>query len=172
MAPAAPHRPGPKRPQPPRGMKRRLARLPIALFRAGLGPLFGSRFLRLIHIGRTSGQSREVVLEVVAHDPADGSWTVASGFGPKADWYRNLRHTPQATVQFGRQYHAVTAQFPTPEEGGRIMAEYARRHPRAARALCRFMGFPVDGSGAGFGAAGEQIPFVRLETAPERSRAV
>ncbi|MFJ8073778.1 hypothetical protein ACIQ7Q_07515 [Streptomyces sp. NPDC096176] len=43
------------------------------------------------------------------------------------------------------------------------MTEYARRHPRAARALCRYMGFPVDGSESAYRAAGEQIPFVRLE---------
>ncbi|WP_282695950.1 nitroreductase family deazaflavin-dependent oxidoreductase [Streptomyces sp. CC208A] len=151
----------PRRPHPPTGWKRRLARLPIRLFRGGLGPLFGGRLLLLIHTGRNSGRSREVVLEVVGRD-RDG-WIVASGFGPGAQWYRNLRSTPAATVQSGRRYHAVTARFPTPEEGGRIMAAYARRHPRAARALCRFMGFGVDGSEAAYRAAGEQIPFVRLE---------
>ncbi|WMX48092.1 nitroreductase family deazaflavin-dependent oxidoreductase [Streptomyces roseicoloratus] len=155
--------PAPQRPRTPTGWRRRLLRLPIRLFRAGLGPLFGGRLLLLIHTGRTSGRSREVVLEVVAHDRARRTWTIASGFGPDAQWYRNLRHTPQATIQFGRRYQVVTARFPSPEEGGRIMVEYARRHPRAAQALCRFMGFPADGSAAGYRSAGEQIPFVRLE---------
>ncbi|MES9810602.1 nitroreductase family deazaflavin-dependent oxidoreductase [Streptomyces cinereoruber] len=153
----------PQRPGPPTGWRRRLLRLPIHLFRAGLGPLFGGRLLLLIHTGRKSGRSQEVVLEVVARDPARATWTIASGFGPDAQWYRNLRHTPQATIQPGRRYRAVTARFPTPEEGGGIMVEYARRHPRAARTLCRLMGFPVDGSTAAYRAAGERIPFVRLE---------
>lgn len=152
-----------RRPRPPRGWRRHLARLPIHLFRGGLGPLFGGRLLLLIHTGRKSGRTREVVLEVVARDRE--AWVVASGFGPDAQWYRNLQGTPAATIQSGRRYHAVIARFPTSEEGGRIMADYARRHPRAARALCRFMGFPVDGSAAAFRAAGEQIPFVRLEAA-------
>lgn len=43
------------------------------------------------------------------------------------------------------------------------MTDYAHRHPRAARALCRFMGFPADGSASAFRTAGEHIPFVRLE---------
>ncbi len=98
---------------------------------------------------------------MVARD-RDG-WIVASGFGPDAQWYRNLHSTPAATVQAGRRYHAVTARFLTPAEGGRLMVDYARRHPRAARALCRFMGFAVDGSASAFRAAGEHIPFVRLE---------
>ncbi|MFF8191827.1 nitroreductase family deazaflavin-dependent oxidoreductase [Streptomyces bobili] len=125
----------------------------------------GGRLLLLIHTGRTSGRSREVVLEAVDHDRDQGTWIVASGFGPDAQWYRNLRHTPQATIQFGRRHQAVTARFPSPEEGGRIMAEYPRRHPRAARTLCHYMGFTVDGSEAAYRAAGERIPFVRLEAA-------
>ncbi len=154
-------RPAPRRPRRPSGGRRRLARLPIHLYRGGLGPLFGGRLLLLIHTGRTSGRSREVVLEVVHRE--QGQWTVASGFGPEAQWYRNLRRTPAATIQFGRRYHPVVAQFLSPEEGGQAMVEYARRRPRAARALCRFMGFTADGSDADYRVAGEQIPFVRLE---------
>ncbi|WP_329468463.1 nitroreductase family deazaflavin-dependent oxidoreductase [Streptomyces sp. NBC_01431] len=156
----------PQRPKPPTSWKRLVARLPVHLYRAGLGPLFGRRMLLLIHTGRVSGQARRVVIEVVAYDAERRTWTVASGFGPKAQWYQNLRRTPQATIQFGRRYHAVTARFLTPEEGGRIMAAYAPKHPRAARVLCRYMGFETDGSAESFRAAGEQIPFVRLEERP------
>ncbi|MFD4371149.1 nitroreductase family deazaflavin-dependent oxidoreductase [Streptomyces sp. NPDC058486] len=153
------------RPRPPTGWRRRLARLPVHLYRGGLGPLFRGRLLLLIHTGRKSGRAREVVLEVVDHDSVAGTWTVASGFGPQAQWYLNLRRWPYVTIQFGRRYHAVSACFPGPEEGGRIMVDYARRHPRASRALCRFMGFDTDGSEAGYRAAGEHIPFVRLNAA-------
>lgn len=156
----------PNRPHPPTGWKRLAARLPIHLYRCGLGPLFGKRLLLLIHTGRTSGTSREVVIECVEHDPQSRTWTVASGFGPQAQWYRNLRHTPQATVQFGRRYHAVTARFLPSEDGGRIMARYAAAHPRVARRLCAYMGFTVDGSLEDFRRAGESIPFVRLESGP------
>ncbi|MGW4054329.1 nitroreductase family deazaflavin-dependent oxidoreductase [Streptomyces sp. NPDC004779] len=151
-----------QRPRRPTGWRRRVLRLPIHLFRAGLGPLFGGRLLLLIHTGRQTGLSREAVLEVVALDRRRGTWTIASGFGPEAQWYRNLRRTPQATIQFGRTYHVVTAEFPTVEEGGRIMAAYARRHRRAARALSRSMGFLADGGDVDFRTVGEQIPFVRL----------
>lgn len=134
------------------------------MFRAGLGPLFRGRLLLLVHTGRTSGQPRRTAVEVVESATVDGrrSWTVASGFGTAADWYRNLKHTPQATVQVGRRFHAVTAADLPAEEGGELMARYAPRHPRIARRLCEYMGFTVDGSESDYRAVGEAIAFVRL----------
>ena len=152
------------RPAPPTGWKRLAARLPIGLYRIGLGPLFGRRLLLLIHTGRVSGASRTVVLEVVEADSR--SWVVASGFGTVARWYRNLQHTPKATIQVGRHYHAVTARFLPSEDGGRIMARYAQSHPRLAARLCAYMGLPADGTTTGYRYAGTRIPFVRLECSP------
>ncbi|MBC2907627.1 nitroreductase family deazaflavin-dependent oxidoreductase [Streptomyces cupreus] len=151
-------------PQLPTGWRRLAARLPILLFRSGLGPLFGKRLLLLHHTGRVSGLDRMVVLEVVSYDPVGASWTVASGFGPQADWYRNLREQPKTLVQIGNRPYAVTAHFLTPGEGAEIMADYARRHPRTARRLCAFMGFPIDDE-TSYREAGRAIPLVRLDTA-------
>ncbi|MFM9370685.1 nitroreductase family deazaflavin-dependent oxidoreductase [Streptomyces sp. Da 82-17] len=161
---AAPHRP-----QLPRGARRFLARLPIGLYRVGLGPLLGRRLLLLHHVGRTTGLDRRVVLEVVAYDRERGSLTVASGFGPGAAWYRNLRAHPTTTVQTGNRRRAVTAHFLTEDEGAELMAGYASRHPRTARRLCGFMGFDVDGGAEAYRAAGRRIPFVRLDPADGRS---
>lgn len=160
-----PHESTSHRPQPPTGWRRLAFRLPIRLYRARLGPLLGKRFLLLHHTGRKSGLERQAVVEVVSYDKHPATWTVASGFGPKSDWYQNLRHRPQATIQFGRQRFTVTARFLSPEEGADIMADYARRHPRAARRLSSLMGFPTDGSEAGYRKIGEATPFVRLEDA-------
>ncbi|MET7644946.1 nitroreductase family deazaflavin-dependent oxidoreductase [Streptomyces sp. NPDC005426] len=156
--------PEPHRPPPPAGLRRVAARLPVHMFRAGLGPLFRGRLLLLVHTGRTTGLSRRTVIEVVESVPVDGrrSWTVASGFGPGADWYRNLLRTPHATVQVGRGFHAVTAHRLPAEEGGDLMARYAPRHPRTARRLSAFMGFTVDGSAEDYRRVGASIPFVRL----------
>ncbi|WP_037855116.1 nitroreductase family deazaflavin-dependent oxidoreductase [Streptomyces sp. NRRL S-340] len=151
---------------PPTGWQRAVARLPLRLYRAGLGPLSGQRMLLLHHTGRTSGLDRTVVLEVVTRDPAGGSWTIVSGFGPEADWYQNLRRRPETWIQVGNRRHRVTARFLPPQEGGDLMVRYAPRHPRLARRLCAFMGFRVDGSEAGYRRVGESIPFVRLEAVP------
>ncbi|WP_433889412.1 nitroreductase family deazaflavin-dependent oxidoreductase [Streptomyces sp. CA-111067] len=152
----------PNRTRPPAGWRRSVARLPVHLYRLGLGPVFGGRMLLLTHTGRVSGRPRQVVIEVVAHDAVRRAWTVASGYGPQSQWYRNLRHTPRATVQVGRHRHEVSATFLDAEEGADVMAEYAPRHPRAARALCRYLGLPSDGTPESYRAAGRQIPFVRL----------
>lgn len=152
--------------RPPTGLPRILARLPVQLYRVGLGRLLGRRMLLLTHTGRNSGQPRQVVVEVVAYDAVSHSWTVASGYGKQAQWYRNLRHAPGGTVQVGRHRHHVSAYFLDPEEGVEVMAEYAPRHPRAARLLCRYLGLPSDGTADAYRAAGRQIAFVRLVAFP------
>lgn len=156
----------PRWPRRPRGWRRHLARLPLALFRVGLGRVFGRRVLLLHHEGRTTGLDRTVALEVVAYDREGGSWTLASGFGPKADWYLNLRMMPTTVVQSGSRHFAVTAHFLTAEEGGEAMVRYAAARPRTARRLCSFMGFGIDGSPGSYRRAGREIPFVRLDAGP------
>ncbi|MFD0022881.1 nitroreductase family deazaflavin-dependent oxidoreductase [Streptomyces sp. NPDC058382] len=162
--------PEPLRPPSPAGWRRTVVRLPVHMFRAGLGPLFRGRLLLLVHTGRTSGQPRRTAVEVVESATVDGrrSWTVAPGRGPAADWYRNLKRTPQATVQVGRRFHAVTAADLPAEEGGELMARYAPRRPRGARRLFAYLGFTVAGGAEGYRSAGGSIPFVRLtEGAPD-----
>lgn len=148
---------------PPRGLSRQLFRMPIRLYRLGLGWLFGRRLLLLNHIGRVSGKPRQVVLEVVAHNPADGSYVVASGWGPTAAWYRNILHTPNVTIQVGTRTMPMKAVPLSRDEGAGIFADYASRHRMAAKYLLpRLMGFSVDGSDADFRAVGERMPFVRF----------
>lgn len=138
----------------------------MLLYRARLGWLLGSRFLLIHHIGRTTGLPRTVVVEVVDHDPVAGTWTVASGFGPQAQWYRNLLATPPVHIEVGRQRLAVTAQPLAAEDGGEAMVRYATDHPRTARRLAAFMGFDVDGSSADYRALGRATPFIRFVPRP------
>ena len=150
--------------QPPSGVSRALFRAPIYLYRLGLGWLFGRRILLLNHIGRV-GTQHQVILEVVEHDRADGSFVVASGWGPTAAWYRNILHTPQVSIQVGRRTIPVTALPLTADQGAEIFPRYAAQHRAAATYfLPRLMGFSVDGSQADFRAVGRRIPFVRLAT--------
>ena len=69
---------------------RRLMRAPAWIYRARAGVLFGSRILMLEHVGRKSGVPRYAVLEVVDH-PTPDTYVVASGFGRKAQWFRNIQ---------------------------------------------------------------------------------
>jgi deazaflavin-dependent oxidoreductase (nitroreductase family) len=110
---------------------RRLMRAPIWIYKARAGALFGSRILMLEHIGRKSGVPRYAVLEVVDHPSAD-IYVVASGFGRKAQWFRNIQANPRVRVYAGsRRPGPATARVLDQEENDRTLAAYRSRHPRA-----------------------------------------
>lgn len=148
------------RPGPPTGVRRMLWRLPIWLYRLRLGWLTGGRLMLLTHVGRVTGRRRTAVIEVVQHD-ADG-YVAASGFGPRADWYRNIQAHPEVTITVGARTIPVTAHPLTGEQGADLMAAYAPRHPALARHLCRVMGYRVDGTDTDYRQVGARIPFVRF----------
>lgn len=112
-----------------------LVRAPIYAYRAGLGFLFGSRLLMLEHIGRTSGARRFVVLEVVER-PGPDRYVVVSGFGRRAQWYRNIVAHPHVRVSCGmRRGQPATAVPLSPDESAAALRRYAHIHPRAWRNL-------------------------------------
>ena len=148
--------------RPPTGLARLGFRLPILLYRAHLGWLLGGRFLLLEHTGRRSGLLRRTVLEVVEHDPLDGSYVVAAGFGPGSDWYRNLLARPEAAIRVGPRHLEALAGPLTPAAGAGVMERYAQRHPFSAAQLSRLMGYPTDGSRSAYRRIGEEVPFLRL----------
>ena len=148
---------------PPRGLARLALRLPIWLYRLGLGGLLGTRFVLLTHSGRKTGRERQTVLEVVRYDKATTTFIVAAGFGPGSDWYRNLRANPQVIVQCGRRRWAMVARFLPPEQAGEELLDYARRHPLALRELARFMGYRLDGSREDVRALGQALSMVAFQ---------
>jgi deazaflavin-dependent oxidoreductase (nitroreductase family) len=90
---------------------RRLMRAPIWIYKARAGALLSSRLLMLEHIGRKSGARRDVVLEVVDH-PTPETFIVASGFGSKAQWLRNIEANPRVRIYAGiraRRRHSACA---------------------------------------------------------------
>ena len=109
-------------------------RLPIPLFRAGLGGLFGDRLVLIEHRGRTSGKRRFVVVEVVGRDPR--AVRVASGFGARSQWYRNIAANGVAFLTVGgHRRTAAVARMLDAAESERVLRAYARVHPRAWRHL-------------------------------------
>jgi len=97
-------------PKLPSGMMRIFARAPIGFFRIGLGWVFGGRFLMLTHIGRVTGNQRNVVLEVVRKDAKKDAFYVASGWGEKSDWLLNIQKDPNVIVQFKRRSFPAVAE--------------------------------------------------------------
>lgn len=120
---------------PPKGFVRFLARLPILIYRVGLGRLLGHRFLMLHHVGRKSGKPRKVVLEVLRHQPADGSYLIASGWGERADWYKNLKASKITEIEVAGQKIPVMASFLSDSQAREELEIYAQAHPWACRML-------------------------------------
>lgn len=110
---------------------RLLMRLPIRIYEARLGFLFGRRLLMLEHVGRCTGARRYVVLEVV-DDRRPGHTVVASGLGRRAQWFRNVSVEPRVRVWLGGRapVDAVARVLPTAEADA-VLAAYVGRHRRA-----------------------------------------
>ena len=151
--------------EPPRGLSRLLWRAPIWIYRLGLGDVIKKRMLLLHHVGRISGEPRENVLEIVDKNSEADSFTVASGFGKKSDWYKNIIKQPNVSITVGRKEILVTARPLAPDESGQAMVNYAKRHPKAAKNLMSICGYKVDGSDEDYFIMGHDIvPFVLLES--------
>ena len=102
----------------------------------------------LTHRGRKSGKLRQTALEVVHYDPARRESVVVSGWGERADWYRNIQAAPAIEVATGRERYAPTYRILGPDEAFAVAEDYMRRLPAFARPLPRRLGFVVDGSEA------------------------
>lgn len=152
---------------PPRGLARIGFRLPIQLYKLGMGGLFGTRLLMLTHIGRKSGLKRQTVLEVVRHDKTKNEFIIAAGFGRKSDWVQNILVHPEVTVRCGRKDWDMKANFLSPEECGQEMVDYAHRYPLTMRELQKFMGFKVDGTDEDIYAMGKMLALVSLRPVGE-----
>jgi len=116
---------------------RAVVRAPIGAFRCGLGFVFAGRLMMLTHRGRTSGQRRYVVLEVVER-PSRDVVVIASGFGLRSQWYRNLEADPRCLVSVGtRSDVPAVAHLLPDDESAAALERYAARYPRSWKELRR-----------------------------------
>jgi deazaflavin-dependent oxidoreductase (nitroreductase family) len=151
----------------PRGLTRLAARLPIWLYRLRFGRLLGDRFLMLTHIGRKSGLPRQVVLEVLRHDKATDTYLVASGWGERADWLRNIQRNPHVLLHAGARRMEAIAEWLPVEAAADELCDYARRHPLAVRGLSKLLtGAALDSSAESCRRLAERVPLVALHPRP------
>jgi deazaflavin-dependent oxidoreductase (nitroreductase family) len=113
--------------------------LPIWFYRLLPGWALGERGLLLTHIGRRGRQPRQTLLEVIAHDPAAGTYIVAAGWGKQLDWFRTIQKQPHVLVDVGaRRFEAIAARL-SEAEAKRALRVYACRCPSAFRDLAGAM---------------------------------
>ena len=135
-----------KIPDPPRGLKAILWRLPIWLYRLHLGWLVGHRFLLLTHKGRISGKERSAMLEVIKYEKSTNTHFVASGFGEKSDWFQNIIKAPDVVIQVGSQKYPVRAERLPEGEAEEVFQVYQREHPNAVKNLAKLLGYEIGDS--------------------------
>jgi deazaflavin-dependent oxidoreductase (nitroreductase family) len=154
---------------PPSGFRRWFFRLPLKLYKAGLGRLLGSRFVLLEHIGRVSGKTRRVVLEVVKHERPAGNFYVVAAWGEQADWFQNIKVNPRVAFQVGGQRFTGRAHVLTREEAERVFLEYGRKHPRLLQELMGFVGYRIQRDEASYRDLAGLLPVVRLSSKAEKA---
>lgn len=121
-----------------------LMRMPIPLYRAGLGWIFGERLVMIEHVGRVSGEPRFVVVEVVERAP--NVLRVASGFGTRSQWYRNLRAHGVAYLSTGRARRVRAAvRLLDRTESDAVLERYAVAHPDAWKHLSSAVEYAAGG---------------------------
>ena len=152
----------------PGELLRRRLRLPNVLYQRNLGWLFGHRFLLLTHRGRKTGQLRQVMLEVLDYDPRTQTSIVLSGWGPKADWYRNLQVSPAVEVQTGFRRYTPRQHFLTPAEAQAVYTRWKKRHPVTAWVAPAILGPPGDRRLGGPSAFIASLPMVAFRPGAAR----
>ena len=151
-------------PAPPRGFKAIPWRLPIYLYRMGLGWLLGNGFLLLRHTGRISNQLRFAVLEIIHSRPNEGTYFVVSGFGTRSDWYQNILQNNRVEIQIRRDRFPAEAHQLSSQQAGEVLLAYAQENPRSLKALSRLMGYEIEFSTEGILAFGHKIPVIQFDT--------
>jgi deazaflavin-dependent oxidoreductase (nitroreductase family) len=143
----------------PRGWLGWFFRMPVGLFRIGLGR-FMPWWILLITTGRKSGRLRYNVVDVVKREGE--AVFVLAAYGQQADWVRNLKANPSFKAQLGGRTFAARATFPSGAEAGQLMVELLRERPQYTRAVLRAIGVTSDRE-EDVRKAGERMLVVRIE---------
>ena len=151
----------------PRELFRFFLRLPILLYRFRLGWLLGRRFLLLTHTGRKSGALHSTVLEILRYDQSSHCCYIASGWGIKSQWYRNVRKNPRVQYTLGFQQRVGRVEQLPIERAERELRDYGSRHPTAIRTLTKFLiGEKFEGGPSQYRHLAYQVPVLQLAPIP------
>ncbi|HEX5040700.1 MAG TPA: nitroreductase family deazaflavin-dependent oxidoreductase [Candidatus Limnocylindria bacterium] len=150
---------------------RAVLHVPVYLYRARLGFVFGHRFLLLVHRGRRSGRRYETVVEVVSYGDETDESVVLAGWGARTQWLRNVEAGGALAVETaGRRFKPLVRRLEI-DEAAAVLAEYERRNrliaPIVRRVLSRLVGWRYDGSAASRRRLVIQLPMLAFR--PDRS---
>jgi deazaflavin-dependent oxidoreductase (nitroreductase family) len=152
---------------PARPPLRWLLRAPLALYRARLGWLLGGRFAELTVRGRKSGLPRKAVLEVLERERQTGAVLIASAWGERSEWFRNLAAHPLARVRSGFRSFEADARVLDERAAAAALGRYVEQHRLAYRWFIGplLLGTRATGSAAEVAAAARTIRILSLTPA-------
>jgi len=151
-------------PTPPRGLKAIPWRMPIWIYRLGLGGLMGKKFVLLNHTGRKSGEQRQTVIELIQVNSETGEYYVVSGFGTRSDWYQNITQNPTVVIQVGNMKMTARASRLNPEEASQVILDYTQKYPKNLKNLGALLGYDIEHTTEGYLAFGREIPVICFST--------
>ncbi len=130
--------------EPPRPGTRRLFKIlnkpPRIAYALGLGPLVGRLVLLLTTKGRKTGLLRVTPLQ---YEQIEGNYYVASAFGTRTDWYKNILDDPGVRVRVGRKdFDAFAEPSSDPVQIADFLEVRLARHPHMIGMMLRAEGLP------------------------------
>ena len=115
----------------PSGLLKLGFKVPVWLYQAHLGRLFGGRIFAIVHHGRKTGKRYVSGLEVLVR--RNGELFVFSAWGTRADWFRNIEAGGVDELwDGGRRYPGATFRVLEPNDASEVIAAYEQAHPRTA----------------------------------------
>ena len=123
----------------PGRLLRTLFRLPLVLYRIGLGSLMSMQIL-LTTVGRRTERRYKVVVDVIEHDKTKDTYYICAAFGLLSDWYLNLRANPIVQAQVGRHKFTVRTTTLPLNEAENILVTFTRCHQHYVNFMMRVIG--------------------------------
>lgn len=107
-------------------------KVPVWLYQAHLGFVFGGRIFVIAHHGRASGRHYLSGLEIL--ERRDGELLVFSAWGRQADWFRNIEAGGVDGLWDGRKrYPQAGFRVVDTDEAFDVLRDYEKDHLRTAK---------------------------------------
>ena len=103
--------------------------MPFYRYLPGFERIYGFQWILLTTKGRRTGRPRQVLLDLVAHDPVTDRYYVQPGWGRECHWVRNIEADPFVEAQIGRKHFRARVIDVSGPEGGAYVYAFARKHP-------------------------------------------
>jgi deazaflavin-dependent oxidoreductase (nitroreductase family) len=120
-------------------------KMPLIIYRLGLGWIFGKRFMLLTHVGRRSGKAYRSVLAVLRFDEQTREIFVVSPW-ESSNWYRNIQASPALEVETGRVRYTPSQRSLSAQEIAVLLIEFCQQHPIFSRMVARIPGWKINSS--------------------------